>query len=90
MSGILGVRGFYVDDCLVLKKNEDIHELIVDLQLKVFLLKVERSLKDYLNCRVIEYIIKCEILILQPHLSIYTFGNEVSDGKRDQVHYATD
>jgi Reverse transcriptase (RNA-dependent DNA polymerase) len=62
------IVGIYINDCLVLGKEQDINKLIVDLKLKCFLLKVERNLEDYLSCRVIEDINKREILILQPHL----------------------
>ena len=76
------IIGIYVDDCLVVGKEQDINKLIVDLEMKGFSLKVERNLKDYLSCRVIEDIDKREILILQPHLInklIEKFGDEVSD-----------
>ena len=76
------IVGIYVDDCLVLGKEQDINKLIVDLESKGFSLKVERNLKDYLSCRVIEDNSKREILILQPHLInklIEKFGDEVSD-----------
>ena len=74
--------GIYVDDFLVLGNAKDIDQLIVDLRLKVFLLNVERNLKDYLNFQVVENIKKREVLILQPDLInkiIEKFGNEVSD-----------
>jgi Reverse transcriptase (RNA-dependent DNA polymerase) len=76
------IIGIYVDDCLVLGKEQDINKLTVDLELKGFSLKVERNLKDYLSCREIEDINKRKILILQPHLInklIKKFGNEVSE-----------
>jgi Reverse transcriptase (RNA-dependent DNA polymerase) len=44
------IIGIYVNDCLVLGKEQDINKLIVDLELKGFSLKVERNLKDYLSC----------------------------------------
>jgi Reverse transcriptase (RNA-dependent DNA polymerase) len=75
------IIGIYVDDCLVLGKEQDINKLIVDLELKGCLLKVERNLKDYLSCWVIEDINKRKILILQPHLInklIEKFGDELS------------
>jgi Reverse transcriptase (RNA-dependent DNA polymerase) len=78
------IIGIYVDDCLVLGKEQDINKLIVDLELKGFSLKVETNLKDYLSCRVIEDNNKREILILQPHLInklTEKFGDEVSDKK---------
>jgi hypothetical protein len=73
--------GVYVDDCLVSGQEGEINQLIADLNSKGFSLKVERDLKDYLRCRVIENVKKRKILILQPHLInkiIDTFRNEVS------------
>jgi hypothetical protein len=78
------IIGIHVDACLVLGKEQDINKLTVELELKDFSLKVERNLKDYLSCWVIEDINKHEILILQPHLInklIEKFGNEVPDKK---------
>jgi hypothetical protein len=72
----------YVDDCLVLGKEEVINWLIEDLNSSGFSLKVERDLKDYLSCRVLQTTKRREILILQPHLInklIDKFGNEVSN-----------
>jgi Reverse transcriptase (RNA-dependent DNA polymerase) len=76
------IIGIYVDDCLVLGKDKNIQQLIDVLELKGLSLKVERNLKDYLSCRVIEDINMREILILQPHLInklIDRFGDEVFD-----------
>jgi hypothetical protein len=39
---------------LVFGKEEDIYQVIVDLNSKGFSLKVERDLKEYFSCRVIE------------------------------------
>jgi hypothetical protein len=55
--------------------------MVVDLNSSGFLLKVEKDLKDYLSCRVIQNIKRQDILILQPHLInklIDKFGNEIS------------
>jgi Reverse transcriptase (RNA-dependent DNA polymerase) len=52
------IIGIYVNDCLVLGKEQDINKLIVDLELKGFSLKVERNSKNYLTYRVIEDINK--------------------------------
>ncbi len=59
--------GIYVDDCLVVGKEELIQEVIGGLKASGFNLKIESSLKDYLSCRVIEDSIQKSILILQPH-----------------------
>jgi hypothetical protein len=44
--------GIYVDDCLVIRKDEEIQRVIKDLKTKGFNLKIESSLNDYLSCRV--------------------------------------
>jgi hypothetical protein len=38
--------GIYVDDCLVIGKNDKIQKVIEDLKVNGFNLKVENSLKD--------------------------------------------
>jgi hypothetical protein len=60
--------GIYVDDCLVVGKEDQIQELIQDLKASGFNLKVESSLNDYLSCCVIEDLESKSNLILQPHL----------------------
>jgi hypothetical protein len=60
--------GIYVDDCLVVGKEDQIQEVIQGLKASGFNLKVESSLKDYLSCWVIEDLESKSILILQPHL----------------------
>jgi hypothetical protein len=42
--------GIYVDDYLVIGKNEEIQKVIEDLKVYGLNLKVENSLKDYLTC----------------------------------------
>jgi hypothetical protein len=43
-----------VDDCLVIGKEPQINQLIVELKENGFKLEIENNLKDYLGCRVIE------------------------------------
>jgi hypothetical protein len=72
--------GIYVNDCLVVGKEELIQEVIEGLKGSGFNLKIESSLKDYLSCRVIEDSESKSILILQPHLINNLeakFGHEV-------------
>jgi hypothetical protein len=68
INGKVIMIGIYVDDCLVVGKEEQIQEVIQGLKASGFNLKVESSLKDYLSCRVIEDLESKSILILQPHL----------------------
>ena len=60
--------GIYVDDCLVVGKENKISKLITDLRNGGFNLKVTQNLTDYLSCQVLENQSHNEILILQPHL----------------------
>jgi hypothetical protein len=47
------IYGIYVDDCLVIGKEPQINQLIVELKENGFNLKIEHNLKDYLSCCVI-------------------------------------
>jgi hypothetical protein len=60
--------GIYVDDCLVVGKEDHIQEVIQGLKASEFNLKFESSLKNYLSCPVIEDLESKSIQILQPHL----------------------
>jgi hypothetical protein len=68
INGKVIITGIYVDDCLVVGKEDQIQEVIQGLKASGFNLKVESRLKDYLSCRVIEDLESNSILILQPHL----------------------
>jgi hypothetical protein len=80
----LTLVGIYVDNCLVIGKDNQIEKLIVDLKNNGFNLKIEHDLNDYLSCRIIEDAHLKQILILQPHLTSNLeakFGEEV-EGKK--------
>jgi hypothetical protein len=68
INGKVIIVGIYVDDCLVVGKENHIQEVIQGLKASGFNLKVERSLKDNLSCHVIEDLESKSILILQPYL----------------------
>jgi hypothetical protein len=68
INGKVIMIGIYVDDCLVVGKEDQIQEVIQGLKASGFNLKVESSLKDYLSCHVIEDLESKSILILQLHL----------------------
>jgi Reverse transcriptase (RNA-dependent DNA polymerase) len=72
--------GIYVDDCLVIGKENQISMLITDLKNGGFNLKITQNLTDYLSCRVLENQAQNEILILQPHLI-----NNLRDKFEDEV-----
>jgi hypothetical protein len=48
------IIGIYVDDCLVVGKEDQIEELIQGLKESGFNLKVESSLKEFLSFWMIE------------------------------------
>ena len=56
------------DNCLVIGKQNQIKNLIIELQSEGFNLKVTSSLTHSLSCCVIENASKREIMIAQPHL----------------------
>jgi hypothetical protein len=82
------VIGTYVDDCLVIRKRCRIDELIVELKTRVFNLKVENNLTDYLSCQLIENTESKEILILQPHL-INNLEANFGDEEKNKGIYKT-
>ena len=74
--------GVYVDDCLVVGKDLQIEELIVELKEIGYNLKIENNLTDYLSCRVAEDVKLNQILILHHHLinNLQSkFGEEVAN-----------
>jgi hypothetical protein len=64
----------YVDDWLVIGKEERIQWLIVELKRNGFNLKVESNLMNYLSCDIIEDKELNLIMIIQPH-----FINDLRD-----------
>jgi hypothetical protein len=46
--------GLYVDECLVVGKEDRIQWLIVEMKMNGFNLKVENNLKDFLISHIIE------------------------------------
>jgi hypothetical protein len=72
--------GIYVDDCLIICKENLISMLITDVKNGGFNLKIPQNLTDYLTCRVLENQSENEILILQPHLI-----NNLRDTFEDEV-----
>jgi hypothetical protein len=59
--------GVYVGNCLVIGKNSLINKLIDELK-KHFSLKMERNVKDYLSCNIIELKEENKFVIVQAHL----------------------
>jgi hypothetical protein len=68
INGKVIIIGIYVDDCLVVGKEDHIQDVIQGLKASGFNLKVESSLKDYLSYCVIEDLESKSVMILQPHL----------------------
>jgi hypothetical protein len=70
----------YVDDCLIIGKDESIDCLIDELKKHEFNLKVERNVNEYLGCCIEESKDERKLIMIQPHLLtclIKNFGEEV-------------
>jgi hypothetical protein len=86
------IIGIYIDDCLVVGKEERIQWLIVDLKNTGFNLKVENNRNDYLSCHIIEDKESNQIMILQPNLINDLrdkFGNEVLEKRTYRTSWNT-
>jgi hypothetical protein len=78
------IIGIYVDDCLIIGKDESIDCLIEYLRKHEFNLKVERNVNEYLSCCIEESKDEAKLTMIQPHLLnclIKNFGEEI-EGKR--------
>jgi len=58
----------YVDDCLMIGKQEAIDDAIAGLEKSGFKLKIENELTDYLSCNIIFNKSKTKAWVGQPHL----------------------
>jgi hypothetical protein len=61
------VIGIYVDDCLIIGKEERIQSLILELKRSDFNLNVENNLKDHLTCHITQDKELKHIMIFQPN-----------------------
>jgi hypothetical protein len=78
------IIGIYVDDCLIIGKNESIDCLIDESMKHEFNLKVEKKVNEYLSCCIEESKDEAKLTMIQLHLLnrlIKNFGEEV-EGKR--------
>jgi hypothetical protein len=64
------IIGAYVNDCLIIRKEESIECLIDELKKHEFNLKVERSVNVYLSCRIEESKDEEKLTMIQPHFLI--------------------
>jgi hypothetical protein len=62
------IIGIYVDDCLIIAKDESIDCLINELKKYEFNLKVEKNVNEYLSCCIKESKDKANLTMIQPHL----------------------
>ena len=73
--------GIYVDDLLIIRDDIDINKVIDDIK-KLFKVKVEENLKDYLSCKIRINENMKTAWISQPHLVQKLreqFGNKVDN-----------
>jgi hypothetical protein len=77
------IIGIYVNNCLIIGKEENIDHLIDELKRHEFNPKVERNVNEYLSCCIKESKDERKLTIIQPHLLtrlIKNFGEEI-EGK---------
>jgi hypothetical protein len=85
------IIGIYVDNCLIIGKNESIDCLIDEFKKHEFNLKVEKDVNEYLSCCIEESKDEAKLTMIQPHLLtrlIKNFGEEV-EGKRKFLNPGT-
>jgi hypothetical protein len=78
------IIGIYVDNFLIIRKNESIDCLIDELKKHEFNLKIEKNVNEYLSCCTEESKNEAKLIMIQPHLLtclIRNFGEEI-EGKR--------
>jgi hypothetical protein len=78
------IIGIYVNDYLIIGKNESIDCLIDESKKYEFNLKVEKNVNEYLSCCIEESRDEAKLTMIQPHLLtclIKNFGEEI-EGKR--------
>jgi hypothetical protein len=78
------IIGIYIDNCLIIGKDESIECLIDELKKHEFNLKVEMNVNEYLSCCIEESKDEGKLTMIQPHLLtrlIKNFGEEI-EGKR--------
>jgi flagellar biosynthesis/type III secretory pathway ATPase len=76
--------GIYVDDCLIIGKESSISNLIEEFKKHKFSLKIEKDVKEYLSCCIVESKDKRKSTMVQPHLLnrlIDKIGEDI-EGKR--------
>jgi hypothetical protein len=79
------IIGIYVDDCLIIGKNESIDCLIDELKKHEFNLKVEKNVNEYLSCCIEESKDEAKITMIQPHILtslIRNFGEEIEEKRK--------
>jgi Reverse transcriptase (RNA-dependent DNA polymerase) len=78
----------YVDDCLMVRRESDINDVIEKMKNYDFGLKVEHNLTDYLSCRIFVNYEKNPTFVMQPHL-IKNLEDEFSEEVNNLSNYGT-
>jgi hypothetical protein len=76
--------GINVDDCLIIGTESSISNLFEEFKKHEFSLKIEKDVKEYLSCCIVESKDKREVTMVQSHLLnclIDKFGEDI-EGKR--------
>ena len=73
------IVGIYVDDCLIIGKESSVSSLLEELKKNEFNLKIEKNVKEYLSCCIVETK-EGKLTMIQPHLLTrltQKFGEEI-------------
>jgi hypothetical protein len=79
------IIGIYVDNCLIIGKEESIECLVDELKKHASNLKVERNVNEYLICCIEESKDERKFTMIQPHLLTRltkNFGEEIEGKKK--------
>ena len=74
------IVGIYVDDCLIIGKESSVSSLLEELKKHEFNLKIEKNVKEYLSCCIVETKEEGKLTMIQPHLLTrltQRFGEEI-------------
>ena len=74
------IVGIYVDDCLIIGKESSVSSLLEELKKHEFNLKIEKNVKEYLSCCIVETKEEGKLTMIQPHLLTrltQKFGEEI-------------
>ena len=81
--------GIYVNNCLIIVKDESILKLIVEFKMHEFKLKIEKKIVDYLRCHIVKAEMKNKIVMIHTHL-ISCLDQKLNEKSRKKGNYKGD